>query len=473
MVFVQRFCMTLADKSGTYYILCGRAPFLWNVGVRSVEVIFTWPGEFIRIHLNPIRESDIEVILDRTTKDGRTLKDIIASNNMQTDLTAFIGQLYVLTGGHPRTLLRSLLTHNPLEKAEAPYPILVEVRKALEMYPHIIARLFRDRNDIMDLSQRQWVDGKVVSLEYFAARIHAGYDLDTDKTRLFIPPPIERYLMWYLLPFSDFVLSIGTMICDRRFIDKARLYEEALIKWFHSVLHAGGNMIGEVMKGFVPINSILYNQSWSLDPKKIEQGPHILWNPSQMYPDTVYIRNLSEDLSDYLSSKEIDVFYPAACSKSPDIFLIPNSKQSGILIGLQSKCYSDQRRDETSKAPPKLSRADIIKGADNMYSILELVRKVRPHRKVQGVFIMCGTCDYSGMNIQDSSSILFEGDRRYEDFESIIMNLSSPSQRRRFVKVAMGESHYSAVSDVATAFELIVNYRHDLNEKHEGPQCVS
>jgi hypothetical protein len=52
------------------------------------------------------------------------------------------------------------------------------------------------------------------------------------------------------------------------------------------------------------------------------------------------------------------------------------------------------------------------------------------------------------------------------------MNISTPSKRRRFVKVAVGESHNSAVSNVATAFVLIVNYRNHLNEKYEGSATV-
>jgi hypothetical protein len=245
----------------------------------------------------------------------------------------------------------------------------------------------------LDLTRKEIVGWPEVTLEFVASRIHAGYELDITKTKIFIPPPVERYLTWYFLPFADLIRIYGRLISEGRIINKARLFEEALITWFQSVLNRRDGSFGDWAQGFCPKKSILYKKSWILDRDKIKFGPQILWNSSPTNPNTTSTEQLAQALSDYLDSKEVDLYFPGPCSQSPDIFLLPNLGPEGIIIGVQAKCYSSERSDGSTKPLNGLSINDIEQEARKMYWILERVR-VKRHESVKGVFIMCATTGY-------------------------------------------------------------------------------
>jgi hypothetical protein len=67
--FVSQYCEPLSKMDEMYYLLCGKAPFLWNVGMRPEQGSPIYrnnsPGTFRRIQLNPIRMQYIDEILKK------------------------------------------------------------------------------------------------------------------------------------------------------------------------------------------------------------------------------------------------------------------------------------------------------------------------------------------------------------------------------------------------------------------------
>lgn len=126
--FVDTFGTHLMDHPGVYFILSGRADFLWNVGLNSEvgagggmtrETCATTrsksPGIYERIHLNPIRTEHIDNILTCTVFPRRACSIATALRETMTDITQVTGKLYEITGGHPRSLLVNLSQNNPLQ----------------------------------------------------------------------------------------------------------------------------------------------------------------------------------------------------------------------------------------------------------------------------------------------------------------------------------------------------------------------
>ena len=428
-----------------FYVLSGRAKFLWTVGVRSEDDKSGFsgsPGEFVRIHLNPIRECYIKQILEKTYfKGGEQLIASVRENlGAHETMESYIANLYAKTGGHPRAMLGQLLNRKKAGTFDDSF-MTRDVRTAIELYPKSIKLLFDSRNspDIDITMDSPEMADKPASLHYLAGRIHAGYGVDLQHTKLFLPPPVERFLCFRFLPFLEFLDSYKSII-GKISIDRSRVFEEVLIKWFQSVFTDKTKTVKEVLGEFCPQNSKLSEIYLFVDSSKCKNGLRILSKSlSHAGGMTISMKKLATEMSNHLSEGDVHVYFPAPRSVSPDFFVVPST--SDLLIGVQVKCMS----------VGVLGANHCIAEARKFYQNLTCIRSTKPG--LRGVFVMCASCKYTEKDFPElaKSKAISWGineieNEKWKDFEIIIMNLSGRDSRADFFRLAMPRlaSEYSA-----------------------------
>ena len=382
--FLQKVCNEFARQHGVYYLLSGRAPFLMHVGLRPDHNTFqTSPGTIVRIRLNSIRKDYIGEILQRTySKNGCTYREHIETAFPAIPLQNMIDQIYRLTGGHPRSLFRYLDEGKFLDELpDADLHLLLDdVRRALIHFPCAIRSLYNDRNkrDIDLTVTIDLPDNTKVSRAFLASFLHAGIGVDIKSCHLTIMPPIQEYLDFYFQPFMDYLLQIERHV-GRDTNNKSRMFEELLLRWFHSVFADPSTTFAEKLGRFCPSGSILGGSRWMLDPTKLKNGLRVLSNNKRA--------RSTETISG--ANHSVDVYLPALTSCSPDILIIPQIPDTDnlFIIGVQAKCFSE-------KPMKSLNAEDVLEEAKKLHDILVHVRS-ESAKNVKGILLMCGTCKYT------------------------------------------------------------------------------
>jgi len=462
--FVDCIGTGLLSQSQLYYILSGRADFLWEVGLNpelgnslnsnsSIMVRSQSPGIYERINLNPIRADHIKTILQCTIlRDGqRTIEQELMAKLENADLDNFCKQLYDVTGGHPRSLLICVSNEDP----QAPLPdtemgiLLADVKRSVQSYPLTIRKLLNDsRRGEVDLTEVVHLPGgKSISREFFATRIHCGIGNNLKSSRLMIMPPILHYLETYFQPFMNYLIDLGSRIkpalaidkiIDRRdrSLDKSRVFERMLVEWFLSIAHNSNTTWAEKLDNLWPLNSFIGPTVWHLDGAKLEEGELILQEDKESQKEgTISISKLANKIANYLNTGEIHLYFPAPKSCSPDIIIIPPVTSQKFLIGVQAKCYCQSSNPTNGR--------NVLEEARKFYNILQETRRVS---SVRGCFIMCTTSSFSKKDFRDlhqgePSMIWTPQKDEFEDFEIVIINLSTVEFRTTFFGLGIPGHH--------------------------------
>ena len=455
--FVQACCTYLLDTHQVYYLLCGRSKFLWDVGLRPEEFQDdddrkrrSSPGEFVRINLNPIREQYIELILEHTRNlQGVYLNTALCQQYPEKPLTQIMKELYALTGGHPRTLVRCLSTSDPLAGAPHVGLMIDEVRLAVEKYPSAILNMVKDalENRVFNLSEETIINGKQVSKGYSASRLHAGYEANYGATPLYISPPILNYILWSSFEYAEYLKAYCRTL-KTQYVNKARVFEEIFIKWLQARCRDRADTFKQVMDEFCPEESILAKLQCRLDKHKVKKGQQILAEASSDNGNTVSIEQFANEISGYLKNQEVHIYFPAQRSQSPDILIMPPIEgMNKILIGVQAKCVAPMSRIQRHEVKAELEKLKII---------LDEVRKDSGCENTKGVFVMYASCTYSSeiLSNERTASTVWHG--LGDDIEIIILNLGTVDLRKKFFSLPIPTSESGSSEIVIKAVEDLI-----------------
>ena len=458
--FVSRIVEPLIRTPGVYVLLCGRAEFLDEVGMGpGVLNQETSPGILKRINLNPIRSEYIEEILKKTMEGNRSLWQKV-EQEWQLNPVEVAQKLYDWTGGNPRFLLTCLSSEKGPNEMKLEQNMIKDVRRACSKFPGAIKKLWENNTraisskTTLDLSEVVACDdGKEATLEFLATRIHAGYGLKLQSTLLVITPLVEGVLRSYFLPLTDFLKSYES---GGLLIDKARVFEEAVVKLFQSALHNETSSFDSVFGKFWSHGeSVLNGRPWSLNIKKRIDGKQILaQSETSNCANTVSINTVAQEFARMLRDRTHDLYFPAPFSASPDIILIP--PLGDVIVGIAVKCYAE---------PKKLGRRMIIEEAEKFAKILGFVRKISGKREaISGVLLVCSTAAFTkDISFQDSNlSMRFPV--QFKHMEVVVFDLSEPCKRREFFGLGVPGHDGNAESvriDNAMIVEKIITYKHN------------
>ena len=342
--FVDGIAKSLLRVEGLYIVLCGRADFLWEVGWRSSD-----PDEngnvFKRINLNPIGPEYISQILDKTLKNSVPITELLKSAGRSPSDVA--EDLYHITGGHPRSIVKFLLNGNWGEiKAE---PRMVEYAKlALRRFPKAISDLWHQSgNDPLTGIPRkvnlttgvEAEPGRMMSLEFLATRVHAWYSSDLKSTPVLFTPPVDLFLRGYFLPMTCFLEEFIAQMSSK-WIDKSRAFEQLIVKFFQSVFEKPTSLGDERLRRFFPINDAKITEiAWTLDTLKRVDGKMIITDDlDYQSPITIPVSLFCDELCYSIENRDIDIYFPAPKSMSPNVFIVPSD--GDFIIGIATKCFS-------------------------------------------------------------------------------------------------------------------------------------
>ena len=452
--FAQYICSVLNRTEGVYYVLCGRAEFMWDVGVRRDEAfVLVSPGRFQRVNLNPIRGSKISELLEYTMCHGESLATKLTKEFPCQSLAEIVTALYVKTAGHPRSLLDRLKSKNPLSDDFDSSQLLNEVKLAVEKFPRAVHDMFARRHETVDLTSVMDPAGRRVTGEYVASRIHAGFGQDLEKTKIFIPPSVEEYLICHFLPIVEFAIAYENLL-DKRHVSREDIFEEFIVKWFQSAFVTADDTIGKSLGDFCPRDSILYNRAWNLRSVRVKEGLRILSDkrPSSIAESTISVFDLAKKFRKYLTKGKEFIYFPAPLSASPDLFLMPPATDlEKILVGVQAKCYSNKEH--------RISKSLILDEVRKFYHILSAVRKDYPS-SIGGVLIMLSTsmyteCDFGPLHDGAKGFVWRNPTAKEMGIEVLIINLSSADLRKEFVGVAVEPAYRDRVAGI---LERIIQY---------------
>ena len=436
------------DHPGVYYILSGRADFLWDVGLNSEvgrlkATRSKSPGIYQRIHLNPIRTEHIDTILRCTIPSRRGCSIATALRETRPDLTEVTNALYEITGGHPRSLMVSLSQVDPLQHLPDTETVilLADVKRAVQLYPTTIRNLMDNRHTHIDLTEIVKLPGiKSVSREYFASRIHCGIGSDLKRSMLTIMPPILHYLETFFQPFVSHLLRVESMISGADDdghsdwfggFEKSRMFEELLLKWFISVSRNPQSTWADKVGEFCPSNSSIARTLWHLEESKLVRGLQVLKESTEPQQETtISLAKLGIELQGYLITKEAHIYFPAPKSASPDFIIIPPVADK-IVIGVQAKCYGFDKKP--------INRNAVIHEAMKFYRILQQMQY-----GYKAVFIMCVTGTYTKRDFPEihngQESMIWDAHgETFSDMEILIVNLTTAQLRSRFFSKAIFE----------------------------------
>jgi len=437
LFFLRGVCDDMADTEGMFYLLCGRASFLHYVGGRpeaqALEPPNGSPARIYRIPMNPIREENLALILENTTKHNAPLSQSYPGMPLEQVKKL----LYTRTGGHPRFLQDCL--QNGLYSNKFTGTLLSDVRELVKLYPDAIRALYNDRNNPnIDLEEMvQLHDGRLVSRGFIASRIHAGIGMDTHHSNLSIIPPIAEYLDGYFKPFLWDTLAVSRLLKDSKFdVDKSRIFQRLIVSWFQSMFCEGRTTFEVKLGEFCPSRSLIANTRWLLDPKKFREGRQVLGFGTSQSPTTITEEDLARQIRLNFANQEIHGYLPPKLSASVDIIISPQILDEGgnplalqnVLIGIQVKCMS---------AKPALGRKSVLAEAKKFADLVNAVNNDgTPSVVSRAVFIMCCTCEYTQTDFQELKrhhAIIWNNqEESIQNIEVIILNLATPALREEF-----------------------------------------
>ena len=439
--FIREYCVPLLRMNRVYFLLCGRAEFLSHVGYRPGDVnLSVSPVKLERVNLNPIREVYIADILQNTIclgdrQENTSFVDIIRSEQHDFDIEIYCTHLYTLTGGHPRSLLK-VLTHDRM--LEHPENIdmmfeLLEVQDTIRLYRQPVRELYDGFANKTKFNLLSLIQGgrqpKRPTMEYIATRIYAGFGSNKNDTEIFIPPPVLRVLGSVFMPFYDFVIRYTD---SKMLIDKSRIFEELLLKWFQTVFsQPGGATWGSLCAPFIPEESILHKVVAQLDHESRIDGKRVV--PSKKAKSNgISIQEMSTKLTEYLHLRYPHIYFPAPQSSSPDIFILPPIRDGDIIIGVAAKCWSSGR----------LSESMILQELRKFQNICEANDYLG---KQSRVLIICTTAPLSGEADPSTSRVLQSNSVDGRTEEVMVMNLTNDASIERFCSLGVSTAEEAKI----------------------------
>jgi len=471
LIFVEKYCIPLLRKDRVYFVLCGRANFLSFVGQRpgsSFHYEATSPVRFARINLNPIRETYIAEILQKTIhwssdSDGaevlQSFQDTLLSQDPNLNIESYCSQLYNLTGGHPRTLLK-VLTQDMMLKNPKNIDLefeLSDVQFAVDLYRDAVREMYEGLKSHRRFDLTSLIEGdepKRPSREYIATRIFAGFGYNKKDTEIFITPPVMRVLDSAFMPFYDFVIRYSEL---NLLVDKSRVFEEMILKWFQSVFSKEDQTWGVLGDSFIPNDCILHGIVARLDEASRIDGKRVV--PSKKARSTVIddggirIEEMSNNLLEYIGSGYPHIYFPSPQSASPDIFIIPPVKGQGIIIGVAAKCWSGV------KIPSSAVEDELKKFRNIIEANRELELKPR-------LLIICTTVPVSIETGGRPSTFVGKGALGQGSDELLIFNLTSDDEILKFCRLAVSSD--DKAQRALNSIQNLIGYVHNKPSQAEG-----
>jgi hypothetical protein len=172
---------------------------------------------------------------------------------------------------------------------------------------------------------------------------------------------------------------------------------------------------------------------------------------------------LARELYGYLINGEIDLYFPAEKSNTPDFIIIPQCAGEKMLIGIQVKCCD--------KDTQPLGKSDVIKEAEKFHKVIAQVRKLSKSKRINAVLVMCGTCSYTSKDFEpinhNVKSFVWECDEVSKmGIEVIIINLSTEELRSDFFSLALDKSYRrkKAIGFIESLVKSRNNFSDDYNQ---------
>ena len=442
--FVAFACKRMLQTRGMYFLLAGRAPFLSCVGLRpdgsSRPIAFpASPVRFERIHLNPIREEHISFIFSNTMVDeNRTLEDAIRTNakidGKPITVSEYASILFRITGGHPRTLQDVL--------SQPCYDLGEWVRRYSEKISQVLLTVGQYRrqvrilyeysylNQYLDISSMFMINGKQTSFQYIANGIFACYGENLKRSLIQISPEINMVLDECFMPLSDFLSAYTS---GRLLIDKSRVFEVCLVKWFFSTLENSFRDWGTIMDEFLPKKSLLFYLKSKLDQDRFEDGQKVM---KQKLSDARTDKGISRSefaqvVWEYLENHRIHIYLPAPQSMSPDIFILPPGDEK-IVIGVAAKCYW---------STPTLSLDAVTDEVNKLIDIVNTHEPLRTEARI--VLMVCATCPVKVRGFSSKTRSVLWKCKSHPKCEVVIVNLSTSEMRRKFFGLSIKRGQLS------------------------------
>ena len=296
-----------------------------------------------------------------------------------------------------------------------------EVIEAVRSFPWSIGKLFDayQNGDEINLTKEVDCSGKKATLQYMAARIHAGYDFTLSKTRIYLPQFITHLLNQILVPFNRFILQYKN---PNLLIDKSRVLEVMLIKWSLDVFK-GNVTLGKAMNGFLHQGSMFYNACGTIDSYKQKDYKRVTGKDFDEFAGT---------MRDHVNQGTASVILPAKASSCTDVFLIPQVRSNDgpikALFGFAAKCYKS--------TPNPLGEADVTEEVQKFAKLMTSMNDP----SIRGILFICFT-QYSGSVIKANEKSKLEtntymaGDESL-NFEIVTVNIGTPEMRREFFGLA-------------------------------------
>jgi hypothetical protein len=321
--------------------------------------------------------------------------------------------------------------------------LVEDVQVAVLKFPDGIRRLFEDRGKRINLTEEViGRSGQLATREFLAARIHAGIEENIRNTRICLTPPVQRFLTFYFLPLMEYLDEY-----DRRLVqdNNAReyIFEGIIVKWFQTVFVDPTRTFQGILDEFCPSDSSIAGDVIILNRSKLKCGYRIVERDDPSTESTVSVKNIASELRSYLDNGEIDIYFPAGRSQSPDIIIIPPLEKDKVIIGVQVKCI---RRNDRPIGKQTLD-AEIRRFS----KIIGHIRRKKGYNRVKAVLIMCATCpntmeDFPAFHT-GAKSFLWKNKSRQE-IEVIIINLSTPELRKKFFGLAIDARSLDRAADV-------------------------
>jgi hypothetical protein len=246
------------------------------------------------------------------------------------------------------------------------------------------------------------------------------------------------------MPLTLFLTAYAS---DLLLIDKSRVFEAVLLKLFCCVFNKTSECWGKLMDGFIPPKAALFTVKGTVNDILRVDGKRAIKTKSSdsSFHKGISLPALTRVLLEYVEKGNVNVYFPAPQSCSPDFFLLPSGEER-IVIGVAAKCYN---------SGTGISERDVEDEVDKFASIARFPRHVR---KV--VLMICATCSVGVTNWKpDSRSILWNS-AVHVGIEVLIINLSTSDLRRDFF--GLGASRSKIKDENSRIIENIIRHRGEL-----------
>jgi len=309
--------------------------------------------KLVRIHINPLTKEDMVDIV-------RKIEIQLCSNSapvpMETlirrsvnklpgfvkeapgeDIVAAYGRcLHSLTNGFVSATFQSIF-FDDMRIWGRRIGISERVRRCVIAYPREVGEVYWcfKRKEYMDLTRIIGDSGGDFTMEYFAVKLGIGFGMDIRQTQLYIPPQTEALLDGFYLEFDDYVDSLRNRCSPIR--DGVPL-TNILIRYFEKVYSE--DSVGQPFREFIPIDSIMYNETIRLDRFKRQHAYYGNTCKRIQTGDLVGLGGVVDKILRVSSTDHHAIVYPITTDEDmADFFLVTSTLVVGV-IARGNKNYS-------------------------------------------------------------------------------------------------------------------------------------